>query len=559
MESSEKVTRFYQKELRNSLVGIGVIPVLLITILFYNLFFYLSYQSIKSNNVSESEHVAKEVVHKFSYLSEQSQILSRQIDISRLEASSEYRSKVYESLYKSVNSNNFKSLFSVIDLEDNVLATNWVETPADNHKNAVWYLNKKLKAGFFQGSIMYPNKQNLENDRIFYNIANPIYSKEGRLTGYIVFNLLENQFRQLINNVHYTDILITDQYGHSVLTSNEMLLTQSGKLNASESEDYVINKTAVLNDTIEVNAIIYVGLFKKIYKYGLLTLLAVFLLITIGTVFIANYISRKKMASIDQLLSMIHLAKKGLFKQNISMKKKDEFLVIAEYLQQLLRDIENLIQKNKESVERTSQAEIKQLETQINPHFLFNTLETIKYMIQINPEKAEELIIILSKLMRYSLDNKMQLNKIHNDTSYLFDYLTLQKIRFGERLEYTINVQEKANNYLIPKLIVQPLIENSIKYGFTKMHLKIDVVIRSTKRNVYLIIRDNGEGIDREKIAVIQSGLKEVNNQSNHIGIYNVHRRIQLLYGNRYGLKIYSEKGRGTLIVVRIPIVKGVN
>lgn len=546
--------------MRNSLVGIGVIPVLIITILFYNIFFYISYQSIKINNISESEQVANEVIRKFSFLSEQSQLLSNQIDINRLETSSEYRSMVYESLYKVVNTNNFKSLFSVIDLEDNVLATNWIETPADNHKNAIWYLNKKLKSSYFRGSMMYPNKQNLENDRIFYNIANPIYNEDGRLTGYIVFNLLENQFRQLINNVHYTDILITNQYGHSILTSNEMLLTQSGKLNATETEDYVINKTVILDDTIEVNAIIYIGLFKKIYKYGLLTLLAVFLLITIGTIFIANYISRKKMTSIDQLLNMIHLAKKGHFKQKISINKRDEFLIIGEYLQQLLRDIDNLIQKNKESVERTAQAEIKQLETQINPHFLFNTLETIKYMIQINPQKAEELLIILSKLMRYSVDNKMKLNKVHNDTTYLFDYLTLQKIRFGDRLEYKITVQERTNRYLIPKLIIQPLIENSIKYGFqTKMYLKIDVVIRSTKRNVYLIIRDNGEGIEKEKMAAIQSSLKEVNNQSDHIGIYTVHRRIQLLYGNGYGLKIYSEKGAGTLIVVSIPIVKGVN
>ncbi len=558
METSKKVTRLYQKELRNSLVCIGVIPVLLITILFYNIFFYFSYQSIKRNNVSESEHVANEVLQKFSYIAEQSQLLSNQIDIRKLESSSEYRSEVYESLYKVVNVNNFKSLFSVIDVRDNVLATNWIETPADNHKNAVWYLNKKLKASHFQDSIMYPNKQNLENDRVFYNIANPIYDHEGELTGYIVFNLLENQFRQLINNVHYTDILITNQYGHSILTSNEMLLTQSGKLNAKETEDYVINKTVILNDTVEVNAIIYVGLFKKIYKYGLLTLLTVFLLITIGTVFMANFIARKKMYSIDQLLNMIHLAKRGHFIQKISIEKEDEFFVIGEYLQHLLRDIEGLIQKNKESVERTAQAEIKQLETQINPHFLFNTLETIKYMIQINPEKAEQILIILSKLMRYSVDNKMKLNKITNDTNYLDDYLTLQKIRFGERLEYKITVQERTKHYLIPKLIIQPLIENSIKYGFqTKVHLKIDVVIKSTKKNVYLIIRDNGEGIEKEKLIAIKGSLSEEDNQSSHIGIYNVHRRIQLLYGVGYGLKIFSEMGKGTLIVVRIPIVKG--
>nr|WP_278187265.1 MULTISPECIES: histidine kinase [Bacillaceae] len=254
---------------------------------------------------------------------------------------------------------------------------------------------------------------------------------------------------------------------------------------------------------------------------------------------------------------MITKAKKGDFNQKVNFAKEDEFQVIGEYVEQLLQDIERLLKENKESIERNAQSEIKQLEMQIDPHFLFNTLENIKYMIKIDSNKAERLIIILSNLLRYSVSNRMQYNSIQKDTNYLKDYLTLQKIRFGDALDYNIDVQAGTENYFLPKLIVQPLVENAIKYGFrTKTNLKIEIIIKNTKKNVYLVIRDNGEGIEKNRLIELKKSLILGENDTNHIGIYNVNRRIQLLYGKSYGLRIYSEEKKGTLVLVKIPIIK---
>ncbi|MGM9988551.1 MAG: sensor histidine kinase [Bacillaceae bacterium] len=559
MEPTKKASNLYQKELRRSLIGFGVVPVLFITLIFYNVFFVVSYHILKKNNENESKQVANELVDKFSLIAKQSQMLSKKINIGKLESSNSYRTEVYEQLYNAVNEQKLNSLFTIINIKGDVLATNWLETPTNNRKNTVWYLNKRLKSSDGKESLMYPNRQSLENDRVFYNIANAIYDSNGEVSGYILFNLLENKFRQLINNVHYTDIIITNQYSHSILTSNEMLLTQGGKLQAISNKEYIMNKTALFDGNIEVHSILYIGLFKSIYEGGLFTLLTVFILITIGTIGFANYTARKKMTSIERLLKVINKAKKGHFNQEVKMPREDEFQVIGDYLQQLLTDIESLILKNKESVERNAQAEIKQLEMQINPHFLFNTLENIKYMIKIDSIKAEKLIVILSNLLRYSINNKTQFNSIENDNNYLKDYLMLQQIRFGDALSYSIDVEEKTRNYQIPKLIIQPLVENAIKYSFkTKASLKIEVLIKSTKRDVYLIIRDNGEGIEQEQLKNLQASLRNEINDTSHIGIYNVHRRIQLLFGNkRYGLRIFSTEGIGTLVVVRIPIVRG--
>jgi len=557
MEQTMKVSSLYRKELKRSLIGFGIIPVAIILLLFYNLFFVISYQILNENTYNEGKKVGDELLLKFSQISAQSVKLAKEIDINKLEFNSSYRQEMYGKLYNAVNEQKLNSLFSVIDAEGDVIATNWIEEQDDTHKNAIWYLNKRLKKGNPSGSLMYPNRQLLKNDRVFYNIANAIYDEKGQVTGYIIFNLLENKFRQQMNNVHYTDIVISDQFENSILTSNEMLLTQAGKLRAVDEHSYITKQIKILNKTIEVHAILYIGLLTKIYKIGLVTLISMFLLITIGTIFFANHSTRKKMQSIDQLLKIITRAKRGHFNQKVKFEKEDEFQVIGEYVQQLLQDIIRLMKENNESIKRSAQAELKQLETQIDPHFLFNTLENIRYITKTDPGKAERLIVILSNLLRYSINNGMQFNRIEADINYLRDYLTLQQIRFGDALDYSISVQEGTERYLLPKLIIQPLVENSIKYGFqSKADLKIDIVIKSNKKAMYVIIRDNGEGIEKERLKELKDSLLVEENETNHIGIHNVNRRIQLLYGKLYGLRIFSEEGIGTLVIVRLPIIK---
>ncbi|CEG25771.1 cache domain-containing sensor histidine kinase [Bacillus sp. B-jedd] len=557
MDSARKVTSAYRKELKKSLIRFGVVPVSIVTLLFYNLLFMIGLHLVKENNLEENERITGRLLAKFSQISEESRRLANELDLYRLEYSSSYRAEMYGQLYGAANKQNLRSLFSVIDADGNVLATNWTETSDENQRNTAWYIGKRLKNSTSHKSLMYPNRQSLRNDRVFYNIVNPIFDRDEKISGYIIFNLLENQFRQLMNNVNYTDIIIADRFDNSILTTNEMLLTKTGKIAAVDKSLYVVNKKEMLNGTIAVYSISNIGLFKYIYKIGLFTLIAFFLLITAGTIVFANNSSRRKMRSIDKLLSIIDKAKMGEFHQQATFEKEDEFQVIGEYVQQLLKDIDTLMLENREYIERSSRAEIKQLEMQIDPHFLFNTLENIRYITRMDPAKAEQLILILSSLLRYSINNRNQYNTIEQDISYLRSYLTLQQIRFGDALDYTISVQDGLENCRLPKLIIQPLVENAIKYGFiTKASLKIDVMIKSTRKALYLIIRDNGEGIEKSRLEELESSIKHGENNTNHIGIYNVNRRIKLLYGQQYGLRIFSEEGAGTLIIIRMPIIK---
>ena len=219
--------------------------------------------------------------------------------------------------------------------------------------------------------------------------------------------------------------------------------------------------------------------------------------------------------------------------------------------------INELVEKNKEEARRNALSELKQLEAQFNPHFLFNTLEMLKYMIKTDEKSASKIIVSMANLLRYSINKNFNKVKLNDDIKYIEDYLIIQKFRFDDNFEYKINLNEEVGECSIPKLIIQPIIENSIKYGFeTKQYLKINIECRVEKDNLVISIVDTGEGMSYEKLSEILKCINKSENDTNHIGLYNVQKRINLMYGMEYGINIYSKLYEGTEIVINLPVHK---
>lgn len=150
----------------------------------------------------------------------------------------------------------------------------------------------------------------------------------------------------------------------------------------------------------------------------------------------------------------------------LHIKSYEEFEIIGESYNLMLSSIKDLIASNEEKIRQTSIAEIKQLESQFNPHFLFNTLEHIRYMTKLEPEAVNKMIVSLSSILRYSINNTILDVTIAEDLEYTKSYLLIQKYRFHERFNYTVYMERGTEDCIIPKLIFQPIIENAIKYGF---------------------------------------------------------------------------------------------
>lgn len=185
-----------------------------------------------------------------------------------------------------------------------------------------------------------------------------------------------------------------------------------------------------------------------------------------------------------------------------------------------LSSVENLKTMAKE-------AELKALQTQINPHFLFNALHTTSFFVRKDPNKAREIIIDLSTYLRYNLENSCKLVSLEMELEQVKAYFNIEKARFGEKISLNIDVDENVKNISIPSLIIQPLVENSIKHGLLKKREGGFVIIIAKKENegCFITIEDNGIGIDQKIVDNLDDRIDK------NIGLKNVHNRIKLIYG----------------------------
>ena len=200
--------------------------------------------------------------------------------------------------------------------------------------------------------------------------------------------------------------------------------------------------------------------------------------------------------------------------------------------------VENLISLLKYS-------ELKALQSQINPHFLFNVLNTMTSLIRTNPEKAREVTIDLSKYLRYNLDNNLKSVELIKELNQIDTYIKIEKARFGDKLNIIYNVDESLYNFQIPSLIIQPLVENSIKHGILKKRDKgfVKIIVKRIDKDIEVAIEDDGVGIEQTVIDNLDKKIEE------NIGLKNVHQRLKLLYGE--GLNI-TKLEQGTRIKFKI-------
>ena len=203
-------------------------------------------------------------------------------------------------------------------------------------------------------------------------------------------------------------------------------------------------------------------------------------------------------------------------------------------------------------------AELKVLKSQVNPHFLFNALNTISNLSMIEKaDKTTEVIFSLSDMLRYTIKNEMDhMVTVDQELDYVRKYLGIQKIRMGDKLEFSIDVDEKFGSIRMPFMIMQPFVNNAIDHGiFSIGHGVIRIWAEDKGKDVLFTIEDNGVGMDEDTIEQIFSGTYNASERklSNGIGLINSNKRLIHQFGTDYRLQIESEKGHGTKILIKIP------
>ena len=256
-------------------------------------------------------------------------------------------------------------------------------------------------------------------------------------------------------------------------------------------------------------------------------------------------------------------ASEGNFELEEKLGGNDEISQLYDYLSVMIWRIQRLlaqVYQEKIHAERlkTSQkdAEFKMLTSQINPHFLYNTLETIRMKARINKQyEIEELVKMLGKILRSSIQAGSKDMTIREEVELAEYYLKIQQYRFGERIQYQIYVEEGIERQKILPLLIQPLVENCIIHGLEGREDvgHIDICVKRSGQNVVITVTDYGAGICGEKIAEIRRELAGNRTKGEHIGICNVNQRVRLRYGEEYGVTVESICGEYTRVEITLP------
>ena len=287
---------------------------------------------------------------------------------------------------------------------------------------------------------------------------------------------------------------------------------------------------------------------------------SIYVLVALGLIAVALVISseiaRNITFPIQKLRDSMKRVQKGDFSAaEIEVYSDNEIGSLTRSFNVMTQKIQDLMAQNIQEQEQKRKIELKALQSQINPHFLYNTLDSIIWMAE--GKKNEEVVLMtasLARLLRQSISIENELVTIGQEIEYVRSYLTIQKMRYKDKLEFEINVDPRITHVQIIRLVLQPIVENAIYHGLKYKESKGMLKVHGYElgERIIIDITDDGVGMDEETLKHIYDKHK-VNYHSNGVGVYNVQQRLVLYYGKEYGIIYHSEKGKGTTATVVIP------
>jgi len=319
--------------------------------------------------------------------------------------------------------------------------------------------------------------------------------------------------------------------------------------NDSEYTDWTTVGVYYLEETMQaVNFVRLSALFIALLTFAL-------------TVIVSMVYSSAISKPVISLLDLMKRAGEGDLSVRYHSNTRDEIDELGRGLNSMLDQIQNLIKMVYEEQRSKREAELRILQQQIKPHFLYNTLDTIQWMAQ--EQRAYNIIEVvgaLTRLFRVTLSQGNEMISLEQEIEHVHSYLVIQKIRYEDKFEYRIDCPDELKNLFVLKMILQPLVENSLYHGIKEKRgagfLRLEVHVE--EESLVMRVFDDGVGIPPSTLKVIRSGLEQADHSRDRsaFALYNVNDRIRLTYGDEFGITIDSSHAEGTVVVIRHPIVR---
>ena len=288
-----------------------------------------------------------------------------------------------------------------------------------------------------------------------------------------------------------------------------------------------------------------------------------FILISLAAILFSSvlisYIVRRIGSSVALIIDGIDQVKEGNLNVSVALDSKDELGQIASNFNDMTGKVRNLIAEVSEAKDKQKDAEIRALEAQINPHFLYNTLDSINWMaIEKEEYGISRMLRNLGVILRYSVNRSNQMVSVTEVADWLEKYISLQQMRFNQSFRFELNVAEAAGSVRIYKLLLQPFVENAVIHGFKGMEkggvLRVDIFLSDTGERLNIIIEDNGKGMPREMAEPFNVREQAVRDEGGSIGLHNAFARMDMYYGREAVWNVNSIEGMGTVITLTLPV-----
>lgn len=289
----------------------------------------------------------------------------------------------------------------------------------------------------------------------------------------------------------------------------------------------------------------------------LLQFVCICIVCIVGAFLLAMRQARSITSRISGLAEQMAEGRKGTPVSMPAPTVHDEVGALIETYNYMTARMNELLEKQKETAEELRIAEFNSLQAQINPHFLYNTMDMIHWMaLKGHTDEISNAVQRLARFYKLTLSHKSNFMSIEEELEHVSIYVDLQNMRFKQAIDFVIDIPDELTSSSIPKLTLQPIVENAILHGILEKEEKTGSIVITgwqEENAIVLLVSDDGVGIPESKLPTILSGQRTGNSGGTNIAVYNIHKRLKLLYGESYGLQYFSREGQGTDVRLTIP------
>lgn len=432
-------------------------------------------------------------------------------------------------------------------------------------KGKNWYENTLAQNGhFYVSAFMDPDMFIGEvEDAVYFSLSiNDLYTNE--FLGVILVSCDSDIFDlSTVNTMPETTLLyISSKETNYTLYSNINELPENFSGSGLE-----VKKTDLAVDSLELTAAFdYDSLYAEFSLTGALFLVVAFTCILIFLV-LAYVMTKNMIRPLEELSTTMSRQGKDLSFYSPYMNRTDEIGTLYNEYSNMLEELNASIKRDYQDKLNILDAQMKSLEARINSHFLFNTLESINSMAEIDEnEDIATMSLALGNMFRYAIKTPSEIVTLQDEINHVKDYVSIQAIRFSNKFTLTLDIPDELYQQKVLKLILQPLVENSFYHGLNYCTAGDTITIQAKRDStiLYITVSDNGQGMTQEVLDELRAKLSEEasftelgHRNKQGIGLKNIHSRIELYYGRGYGLSITSTPGEGTSITIKIPVLQG--